>query len=69
MDKRSLAKFERKIIFNYWGNTGLTASSNLVLQNLNYFRAQESQNIRTHLLNGLRIEFYSSINKLLILDE
>ena len=57
------------IIFNCWCNTGSVASSNSVLKNPESEASSEIREFKTHLLNELSIQFHSTINGSLVLDE
>ena len=66
--KQVLDDFKEEIVFNCWCNTGLIASPNSVRINSELEANYEIKEIKTSLLNVLKLHFYSTINELMILD-
>lgn len=67
--ERNWENLKKEIIFNCWCKTGLTDTSNSVLNNLELEASSKIKEIKTHLVYVMPAQFQSSITELLILDE
>ena len=68
MDLRNLIKLKEEIIFDFWCNIGLIATSNF-LNNFELVASSKTKEIKTYLLNVKLIQFHWTINELLVPDE